>query len=155
MYYDFVETLFFRRCGKDDLVFAAGLVVDGVDGINYIDNVLHRNGLIGTEHHTGIVDTGADARLDERLEAAGIGGSVANLEVEVFVDINGDILLGHSFAAALGKEELDGIGADEGGSHHEEYQEKEHQVGHGGVVVLDGEFIASFDHSDAFLNEVK
>ena len=127
-------------------MFGTGLVVDVIDGVDDIDNILHGDGLVGAKHDTGISDARFDARSDEGLETFDIGGGVANLELMVFINVDGHVLLGHGLAATLGKEQLDGIGADERGGHHEEYQEEKHQVRHGGVVVLDGQFVSCFYH---------
>lgn len=141
-----IDYLFLRRGGKDDLVFGSGLLVDGVDGVDDVDNILDGDRFVRTEDDAGIVHPRFNARGDEGLETVDVGGGVAHLEVVILVDVYGDILLGHGLAAALGEKELDGVGADKRGCHHEEDQQQEHQVGHGGAVVLDGEFVSCLYH---------
>ena len=132
-------------------MLGTSLVVDGIDGIDNVDDVLDGDGLVGTQDDTGVGDAGLDAGGDERLETLDIGGCVADLELMVFINVDGHVLLGHSLAAAFGQEQLDGVGADERGGHHEKDQKEEHQVRHGGVVVLDGQFISCFYHNLDFL----
>ena len=127
-------------------MFGTSLVVDGIDCINDIDDILHGNCLVGAEHDTGVGDAGLDARSNKGLQAFDIGGCVANLELMVFINVDGHVLFGHGLTATLGKKQFDSIGADERGGHHEEYQEEKHQVRHGGVVVLDGQFVSCFYH---------
>ena len=132
-------------------MLGTGLVVDGIDGIDDVDNILHRDSLVGAQHDTGIGDARLNTRSDKRLQTFYIGGCVANLELMVFIDVDGHVLLGHGFAATFGKKQLDGVRADKRGGHHEEYQEEKHQVRHGGVVVLNGQFISCFNHNLLFL----
>ena len=138
--------LFLGRGGKDNLVLGTGLVVDGIDGIDDIDDILDGDGLVRAQDDTGIGNAWLDTGGDKGLEPFGIGGGIAYLKVVVFINIDGHILLRHGLAATFGKEELDSVGTDEGGGHHEENQEEKHQVRHGGVVVLDGQFIACLYH---------
>ena len=127
-------------------MLGAALLVDGIDGIDDVDYILYGNTLVGAEDDAGVAHPLLNAGGDEWLEPIDVGGGVVHLEVVVLVDVDCDVLLGHGLAAALGKEEFDSIGADERGGHHEEDQQQEHQVGHGRVVVLDGEFVSCLYH---------
>ena len=85
-------------------MFGASLFVDGIDGVDDIDDILDGNGLVRTEHDTGVVDAWFYTRGNQRLKPFDIGGSVANLLLVVLVSVNRHILLGHGLAATLGEQ---------------------------------------------------
>ena len=127
-------------------MFGTRLLVNGVDSIYDIDNILNGDRLVGTQYHTGVADAWLDTRSNEGLEAIDISRCVVDLEIMILVDIDRYILFGHSLAAAFGQKQFDGVGADERRSHHEEHQQQEHEVGHGGAVLLNRQFVSRLYH---------
>ena len=74
-------------------------IVDFIDGIDYIDDILHWNRLVGTEHDGGVgltVDLGADAAGKFFVSDRGL----VNIILEEVVDVYGDGLFGHGLAVA-------------------------------------------------------
>ena len=92
------------------MVVASG-VIDFVDGINHVDDVLHRDTFVGTEYHRRLVVV-ADFAVDEVDELGFISGGFVNVVLELIVHIDRDGLLGHGLAVARRQHELDGIGGD-------------------------------------------
>ena len=105
-------------------------VIDFVDGINDVDDVLHGDGLVGTEHHRGLAVV-AYLAVDEVGELGFVGSGLVDKILELLVHINGDGLLGHGLAVARRQHELDGVRGDQGRGQHEENQQEKHQVRHG------------------------
>ena len=77
----------------------ARFVVDLVDGVNHIDNILHRYGLVGAQHHRSLRVV-ADAVIDESGELGLVGRGLSNEVLELVVDVDGDGLSGHGLATA-------------------------------------------------------
>ena len=107
-----------------------GGVIDLVDSVNYIDDILHRNGLVGAQHHCGL-GVVANRTIDEVEQLGLVGSGLVDVVLELVVDINCDGLLGHGLAIARRQHEFDGVGRDQGGSQHEENQQQKHQIRHG------------------------
>ena len=80
-------------------MIVAGCVVDVVDGINNIHNILHRNALVRTQHHSSLVVV-ADASVDEVGELGFVGGRFIHEILVLLVDIDRDSLFGHGLAVA-------------------------------------------------------
>ena len=80
------------------MVVASG-VIDFVDGVNHIDDVLHRHGFVRTQHHRGLTVI-ADFAVDEVGKLGLISDSFVNVVLELVVDVDRDGLLGHSLAVA-------------------------------------------------------
>ena len=92
------------------MVVASG-VIDFVDGINHVDDVLHRHAFVGTEYHRRLIVV-ADFAVDKVDELGFIGRGFVNIVLELVVHIDRDGLLGHGLAVARRQHELDGIGCD-------------------------------------------
>ena len=86
-------------------------VIDFVDGVNHVDDVLHRHGFVRTQHHRGLTVI-ADFAVDEVGELGLIGDSFVNVILKLVVDVNRDGLFGHGLAVARWQHELDGIGGN-------------------------------------------
>ena len=82
-------------------MLGTGLVVDGIDGIYDVDDILHGDSLVGTQHYTGVVDSCLNTGGDKGLKTFDIGGCIVDLELVVFININRHILLGHGLATTL------------------------------------------------------
>ena len=80
------------------MVVACG-VVDFVDGINHVDDILHRDGFVGTKHHRGLTVV-AYLAVDEVGELGFVGESLINEILILVVYIDRDGLLGHGLAVA-------------------------------------------------------
>ena len=80
------------------MVVARG-IIDFVDGINHVHDVLHWDGLVGTEHHCGLTVV-ADLAVDKVGELGFICGIVVNEILVLVVDVNRDGLLGHGLTVA-------------------------------------------------------
>ena len=76
-----------------------GGVVDFVDGINHIDNILYGHGLVGTQYHCSLTVV-SDFGVDEVDELGLVSWVFVNKILELFVDVDGDGLLGHGLTAA-------------------------------------------------------
>ena len=92
------------------MVVASG-AVDFVDGINHVDDVLHRHGLVGAKHYRGLAVV-ANLAVDEVGELGFISGGFINEILVLVVNVNRDGLLGHGLAVARWQHELDGVGRD-------------------------------------------
>ena len=129
-------------------MFSVGGGVDAVDGVDDLYDILHGNSLVGTKDDTGASVTSGNAGAEIGLE---LGGHyryvVLDIEVVVFVDVDGHTLLGHSFAVAFGEQEFHRVGTDERGGNHEEDEQQEHKVAHGGGGRFDFYLVLSFDHN--------
>jgi len=136
---------------EDDFVFGAVVFVDLVDGIDDIDDVLHINGLVGTDKDAGFgvarsesvefIDEDSLHFVDKFRADRGREWSFVDLELatsqRAFVDFAAEVgdvdrhaLFGHGLVVAFGQEELHGVRADERGGEHEEDEEQKDEVGH-------------------------
>ncbi len=108
-----------------------------VGDVHHLDDLADGDGLVGVDGEGGVLLALEQVhQLVLHLgEGHGLLGSVDVVGEAVLAPVlDGDAHrgLGAHLAGALGEQELEGVGIDQGGSHQEEDQQQEHDVRHRG-----------------------
>ena len=122
----------FRCRGQYDLVLIA------LGNVHEVYYFFYRHCTVGVDREGGVVGV-PQQELEGRFyvcEGYGLGISVdvvgVGPELGVVLDGYADGGLGGDLVGALGQQEPEGVGVDQGRGHQEEYQQQEHDVRHGG-----------------------
>lgn len=136
-------------------MFGAIFPVNFIDRIYNGNNMLHRYGLIGSEHNGSfrlIIKFFRNAVLKDVFSH----WRLFNKEMLRFIDVNRDALLRHGFAAAAGQKQFDGIRGNQCRSYHKKDKQQKYQVRHGGHAEGRADFITGLDwHNVVFKKRVR